>query len=120
MGLDTTHNCWHGSCTSFNTFRRKLAQMVGVDLYSHIGYGGDLSEEHLMQASNELFPLLNHSDCDGLLSPQECSLVAKGLTKILLEIDKNPDPDLYFKDKVKMFRDGCLLAVEREENVEFG
>lgn len=32
MGLDTTHDCWHGSYGSFSIFREKLAEAAGIPL----------------------------------------------------------------------------------------
>lgn len=32
MGLDTSHNCWHGSYGTFNEWRRALADVAGVPL----------------------------------------------------------------------------------------
>jgi len=32
MGLDTTHNCWHGPYSSFNRWREEIARVVGVPL----------------------------------------------------------------------------------------
>lgn len=30
MGLDTTHDCWHGAYSAFNRWRTKLAQVAGL------------------------------------------------------------------------------------------
>jgi hypothetical protein len=32
MGLDTTHNCWHGPYSSFMRWRQEIARAVGVPL----------------------------------------------------------------------------------------
>lgn len=56
----------HWSYGGFNTFRRRLAQVVGLE---NIEVFWDLPEDH------PLHPLLNHSDCDGELTPQECQRV---------------------------------------------
>lgn len=29
MGLDTTHNAWHGAYSAFNTWRKKIAEVAG-------------------------------------------------------------------------------------------
>ncbi len=32
MGLDTTHDCWHGPYSSFNRWRTQLAAEIGLPL----------------------------------------------------------------------------------------
>jgi hypothetical protein len=32
MGLDTTHNCWHGGYGAFNVWRRAIAEVAGIPL----------------------------------------------------------------------------------------
>ena len=41
MGLDTTHDCWHGPYSSFMRWREEVARAVGVPLWLMEGfYGG--------------------------------------------------------------------------------
>ena len=68
MGLDTSHNAWHGPYSSFNEFRDMLAKQIGINLNDYYGYGGTLD---LMSIEHDIQPLLNHSDCDGELSVKE-------------------------------------------------
>ena len=30
MGLDTSHDCWHGSYSSFNSWRHEIARVAGM------------------------------------------------------------------------------------------
>jgi hypothetical protein len=116
MGLDTTHDCWHGSYGSFNTFRIFLASQIGVNLDECEGYGGDIEFSSI---DHGIVPLLDHSDCDGILTPEECKSIADGLDDILSKLDHDDPklkyPILYMID----FRDGCLQAFGNNENVEF-
>lgn len=32
MGLDTSHDAWHGPCGAFNRWRRRLAGLIGIPL----------------------------------------------------------------------------------------
>jgi hypothetical protein len=123
MGLDTTHDCWHGAYSSFNKFRRFLASQIGVDLDKCEGYGGDIEFSSI---DHDIVPLLDHSDCDGILTSSECGQIYNGLNdiseKLYIEINHkgNTDPELqYYLDKIYQFRDGCLLAASNGENVEF-
>lgn len=36
MGLDTTHECWHGSCSAFNRWRDKLAAVAGYTFHVQV------------------------------------------------------------------------------------
>jgi len=119
MGLDTTHNCWQGSYGSFNQFRYNLAKQIKINLDDYIEYGSGIKT--LSDLDDDLIPLLNHSDCEGILTPDECKKIVKGLNDIL----NNFNPDLvnhdtdYFKKQIIRFRDGCKKAIEANENVEF-
>lgn len=35
MGLDTTHDCWHGAYTAFSRWRDKLAELAGYTFHPH-------------------------------------------------------------------------------------
>jgi len=124
MGLDTSHNCWHGAYSSFNSFRIKLAKEIGIELYEMEGFTSN--GKPWSEVDHGIVPLLFHSDCDGVLTVEECKRVAEGLTQI---IDKLPDPvypnDVHEKHyglrgRAIQFRDGCLKAIKKNEPVTFG
>lgn len=115
MGLDTTHDAWHGPYSLFNRFRYKLAAEIGIDLDEYIGYGAGGTKK-LEDIKHDIMPLLNHSDCDGLISPTTCLYVAAGLMKIEENLSEiNAD----IRDDIIQFRNGCLDAFMRNENLEF-
>jgi len=121
MGLATTHNCWHGSYGTFNWFRFNLGKQIGIDLQDYIEYSGN-GKKSLNDIHHNLIPLFNHSDCEGILTPDECKKIVKGLNNVL----NNYNPDLvnygdadYFKNKLIQFKNGCKKAIEANENVEF-
>lgn len=43
MGLDTSHDCWHGAYSAFTRWRQKLAEAAGYTLHHDVmaGYGTD-------------------------------------------------------------------------------
>lgn len=47
MGLDTTHDCWHGSYTAFNRWRHKIAELAGIPLPLMEGFYEPPREEPL-------------------------------------------------------------------------
>lgn len=120
MGLDTTHNCWHGPYSSFGDFRKTLAAQIDIDLPLMEGYGGPVSWDLI---THKIKPLLLHSDCDGELSSEECKQIAEGLEEICDEFDESKSMychDLgYFQDKIKDFMKGCMTAYRRKEKVSF-
>jgi hypothetical protein len=119
MGLDTTHGCWNGAYSSFNTFRHNLANQIGINLDDYRGYGG---EKDLESIEHGIMPLLNHSDCDGSLSVEESKSIAEGLSFILDDLTLPPEEEFNpynLKFKIERFRNGLLDAIENDEIVEF-
>lgn len=117
MGLDTTHNCWHGAYSSFNRFRYSLAEQIGVNLDEYDGYG--FGDKDLESIDHDIMPLLNHSDCDGELTVEESKRIVNGLNNILENFNENLHFDYNFKERIEQFRDGCIEAVEKNQIVEF-
>jgi hypothetical protein len=109
MGLGFNHGtdedgwstcCPHWSYGGFQRFRRELAKVEGFDLESMQGFGtGDihgadprpLGGRSWDEVATDLKPLLNHSDCDGELTPEECAQVYSRLREILADWDDDFD-----------------------------
>lgn len=140
MGLCTTHGCWNGSYGSFNTFRHKLAEYIGINLDDYYGYQSSFDRnkpvpyKDLETINHGIGPLLNHSDCDGELTPQECQEILDGLQQIVDDPTNgvalkdnyeypwqthNATPDTWMSMKIHDFMDGCREAIRLNENVEF-
>jgi hypothetical protein len=121
MGLDTTHNAWHGPYSSFGRFRERLAQEIGINLNNYIGYNphANLKESEI---DHPLMDLFNHSDCDGELTPMQCWKIAKGLDEVIKKLPVPEDGDSWdarFIESCIQFRDGCMLAFSKNEVMEF-
>lgn len=117
MGLDITHDAWHGPYSAFNKWRAAIADVAGMPpLYDMIGFGGNIKWDTLEY--NDIHILLNHSDCDGEISWQDCKLVADALSKL---VDKLSDGGYYISDKelAVQFINGCMLAYNSKENLIF-
>lgn len=118
MGLDTSHNAWHGSYGSFNSWRTEICKQAGLgDLRDYYGFGG----EKQWDKTHPLFPLLYHSDCDGEIKWEDCKGIANALTGILLSITAsltNPVNDWYV-GKTTDFINGCMEAYNAKENIDF-
>ena len=119
MGLDTTHNCWHGPYSSFNKFRFQLANRIGINLKDYKGYG-EATGKDLASIEHDLMPLFNHSDCDGELNTEEQARIIIGLNDVLESWDM-PETleNKWFRDQIIQFRDGCLDAFTNNEVIEF-
>lgn len=118
MGLDTSHNCWHGPYSSFNRFRYSLAKQIGIDLDEYIGYKEKGTKE-LTSIEHDIQPLLNHSDCDGILTVEEADQIINGLNNILENFNDEIQADYNFKENIIQFRDGCLDAVSKKQEIDF-
>lgn len=88
MGVNFSYCMAHWTYSFFHDFRVKLANEVGIDLNQMEGFGGD----HLFSNYQDaIIPLLQHSDCQGELSAEECSRVAPRLREIVASWNGDPD-----------------------------
>lgn len=104
MGIDFSHSEAHWAYSGFSRFRNRLAQEIGIDLGMMDGFGGDIPFDSI---KDPIEPLLNHSDCDGGLTPSDCAKVAPRLREL---VKGWPDDD---RDK----RNALLLAEGMEEAI---
>jgi hypothetical protein len=118
MGLDTSHNCWHGPYSSFNRFRFSLGKQIGINLNEYIGYGNSGTKD-LSSIDHDLMPLFNHSDCDGILTVEESKRIVNGLNNVLENFNEKIEADFDFKKDIIQFRDGCLEAISKNEIIDF-
>lgn len=93
MGLDTTHNCWHGAYSAFMRFRRCVAKAAGIDLDKMEGFGEEGVQWDTLRPS-PLWKLLHHSDCDGEIAPEDCAGVADALEDILPKLPETGEGHL--------------------------
>ena len=60
MGLDTTHDCWHGAYSAFMRWRRKLAEVAGLpplELMEGFYYPGEIGTLQAVRRALESGPL---------------------------------------------------------------
>lgn len=119
MGIDFSHNDAHWSYGGFMRFRRELAAHEGIDLAHMEGfrsYGDDRPRISWDTVTTALRPLLDHSDCDGELSPEECRTVAPRLREVIHAVW--PD-DCYDREHGLLLAEGMEQAAEAGEPFEF-
>jgi len=130
MGLDTTHDCWHGPYSSFNDWRREIARAVGIPLPLMEGFASRELRDHMPDDVCKWLPLkweilkpdvihvlLNHSDYDGVIESKDCEPLADRLEEIA-DMDSFQGGDWYL-DAIARFATGLRLAGVNNENVEF-
>jgi len=137
MGLDTSHGCWHGAYSAFSRWRQKLASVAGYATWK-VTYDdgmvaptvmldwGHIPESALMgewdkPQSDALVYLIAHSDCDGIIKPDQSRPLAARLRELIPLL---PDEDVgghigNWRSKTMQFITGLEDAAMKGENVEF-
>ncbi len=116
MGLDTSHDCWHGPYSAFHDWRRWLAKQVGIDLDRMERFGGNVAWGSL--EPDIIHVLLNHSDCDGEIPAGACGPLAQRLEQVFVQSCARRAP-LWEHGKLSQFINGLWLAHRQGESVEF-
>lgn len=113
MGLDTSHNCWHGAYSSFNRWRTKLCEVAGYGrLDDREGFGGKVQ----WPDDDALVILLAHSDCDGEIEWKDCEAIAVRLEQLMPAL-KVAGYD--HAERAQQFIHGLRDAAIDKENVDF-
>ena len=112
MGLDFSHCDAHWSYGGFHAFRCRIADEIGINLDEMEGFGGSKSWD---EVNDPIVPLLNHSDCDGHLTPEECRIVYPRLIQLVSHWDDND----YDKINALELAKGMKICSEQGENLLF-
>lgn len=138
MGLDTSHDCFHGSYSAFNRLRKAVARACGGSFPPHMSdydaaflasakdvndrwwYYDDDTVPINLHVGARLF--LSHSDCDGTLTPDESREVAAFLRWVAPRVEIEGEghlSSLGTRGAVERFAAGCEAASEAGETVKF-
>lgn len=131
MGLDTTHDAWHGAYSSFYRWRCEIWAAAGLPMIPDMDRGGrpapscwtrslmdtDYQGTWHVVPDEPLEYVVNHSDCDGFIEPEHCALVADRLEEILPNIPE--DDDFGTHQRTTQFIRGLRSAAEAGERLEF-
>lgn len=94
MGLDTSHDAWHGPYSTFNRLRQAICKAAGGSFPPH-PEGATLPDGQPMQPNHYylddeyeaahpgLSAFLRSSDCDGEFAPEVAAQMADDLEKLL-------------------------------------
>jgi len=116
MGIDFSHCDAHWAYSGFHTFRTNLAKEIGINLENMLGFGGSFKWDNVQ---DDIVPLLNHSDCDGELSVEECKRVAPRLRELVSNWTLWPLDKGYDHEHALLLAEGMDSAVERGEPLRF-
>lgn len=135
MGLDTTHDAWHGAYSAFKRWRDEIAKAAGYAFLKQDYYEvaaidwGHIPERALMgdwtgldAPRDPLLYLIAHSDCEGEIRPEQAAPLADALEALLPKLEGVPGGGHIgpsFRDKTQKFIDGLRRAVAAGESVEF-
>jgi hypothetical protein len=135
MGLDTSHNCWHGSYSSFTRWRHALAEAAGYPVWkveTDKGYfqpciildWGHLPPGHLLGdwpavPPDPLLILLTHQDCEGKIEAQHCPHLANAIEALIPKLDDTPKAWASDAELARRFVTGLRKAHKAGEDVDF-
>lgn len=141
MGLDTSHDCWHGAYSAFGRWRQEVAKAAGYWVvpvtWPDMGYPTDtvMLEWHKYEDKNykgewdevphdPLLLLIVHSDCDGEIKPEHATLLADRLEGILPNLPEDEGMGHIarrggYKGATQKFIDGLREAAKANEPVDF-
>ena len=122
MGLDTTHDCWHGSYSSFNEWRREIEKASGFEDVDYQAYEWFNFQGMWESAtpSDGILILLVHSDCDGYIFPGDQERLADRLEELLPALDASgPQYSWSPRGLAERFIAGLRDAIEKIEVVQF-
>ncbi|MGQ9348919.1 hypothetical protein [Mycolicibacterium gilvum] len=149
MGLDTTHDCWHGGYSGFYEFRKMvgLAAKLPYRVETEGHRAGDLTLDIDWDAitlrqidghwdrkgptvkaagiydppiTDPVLYLLVHSDCDGKLRRGYLPALRDRLIELEPEYERLTMEKPYLQSRLRQFIDGLDAAIEAGEHVEFG
>jgi hypothetical protein len=143
MGLWVSHDCWIGAYSAFTRWRNELARAAGYKILDptaediaagtygpYVDLHWDVFEEKNYQGEwdnppgdDPLLFLLVHSDCDGVIHPEQGIHIARRLDS-LLPLLNNTEAIGHIRPsmraKTQQFIDGLKAAAAAGEDVEFG
>jgi len=120
MGLDCSHDAWHGAYSAFHRWRCKLAEVAMLPRLENMeGFGGNIAWKPYSR--NPLTMLLDHSDCDGQIEPEDCDPLADALEALVpyLPIEDDPGHIGNWQDKTMQFVKGLRAAAAANEPLLF-
>jgi len=114
MGIDFSHGEAHWSYSGFMRFRARLIETLGLGNLNEM-YGDGSFYDKLKNIP--IFPLINHSDCDGELTVEEMKQIIPQLDLIITLWESNGGD--YDSERARDFINGMKYAIEEDVPLEF-
>ena len=134
MGLDTSHDAWHGSYGAFSRWRDHLAEVAGYesavlkdDYRSTILIDwGHITDKSLygewdQTPADPLIVLIAHSDCEGVIHPEQAKPLANRLEELLPGLDEGESGGHIWsmREVTERFIEGLRAAADAGEDLDF-
>lgn len=139
MGLDTSHDAWHGAYGAFTRWRNAVTVAAGYEIVDEVGDYGvthptpkidwdsilphNYDGEWPTPPSDPLIVLIAHSDCDGVIHPEQAGPLADRLEELLPLLDEDGGGHLArmggHRGATVQFIQGLRAAVEAGEDLDF-
>lgn len=141
MGLDVTHDCWHGAYSAFTRWRNAVAVAGGYEvkpateemkkayvMSPYVDINWDAFEEKNYYGEwdrppgdDPLLFLIVHSDCDGVIHPQHGIHLADRLERLIPMLDEDERGGHIYSMRgcTERFAKGLREAHAADEDVEF-
>jgi hypothetical protein len=141
MGLDTTHDAWHGSYGAFSTWRKDIAVAAGIigredNLYPTSFYTPNTKDspidwdfwdsqtdyfgKWMTDPEDVIWVLLAHSDCEGHIKKRFLRPLADRLEALVPLVDDQPGHFTdYMSTRTQRFVNGLRLAAADGKKLRF-
>ena len=118
MGLDTSHDCWHGPYSFFMEWRIQLHGLITGEEATEWNLQGAWSRGVYADQSVPINVLMNHSDCDGQIASEVCGPLADALEALAAKMP--PSVAMFdLRDNTERFVRGLRRAAAAGEPVVF-
>lgn len=114
MSLNFSHGDAQWSCSGFNNFREKLMRGLGETMTLYNLYEHDEYFKHVW-GDDDIFPLINHCDCEGELTIPEMIKIIPRVAEIILLWNEED----YDRVNGMKFVEGMKLAIGAKESLKF-
>lgn len=112
MGIDFSHGDAHWAYSGFMRFRNKLAEALGYVVPLSTMYDDG---SYTCMVNEPIWPLINHSDCEGELTVEEMQQIIPQLEDIINRWDDDDYDKSHGLDLVESMQE----AINENESLEF-
>lgn len=141
MGLDTSHDAWHGAYSAFGNWRHEIAVAAGIiqkdeSLFPRADFTREPKESPLdwdkldamtdcygvwhTEPEDPIWYLLNHSDCEGVIQHKHLLPLADRLQELVPLVDTQDWQYTEWQEsRTQRFVDGLRAAYEAGEDLDF-